>query len=85
MVMLVCFPLEGNILPYTAVCRTQSSGLKSFSCSETPQDESGLTTPQDDTLAKLCNDITSRIETRIKQQRQNLSEQRYVGQHVSNS
>uniref|UniRef100_H3CCB9 FERM and PDZ domain containing 2 n=1 Tax=Tetraodon nigroviridis TaxID=99883 RepID=H3CCB9_TETNG len=66
---------EGNMSQYTAACRTQSSCLKSFSCSETPQDESGLTTPRDDTLTKLCNDVTSRIETRLKQQHQNLSEQ----------
>lgn len=36
--------------------------------------------PRDDTLTKLCNDVTSTIETRLKQQHQNLSEQRYVRQ-----
>ncbi|TNN04155.1 hypothetical protein fugu_001184 [Takifugu bimaculatus] len=65
---------EENMSPYPAVCHTQSRCLKTFSCSETPQDDSGLTTPRDDTLTKLCNDVTARIETRIKQQRQNLSE-----------
>ncbi|XP_035469664.1 FERM and PDZ domain-containing protein 2 isoform X2 [Scophthalmus maximus] len=58
-----------------AVCRAQSSRLKSYSCSETPQDESGLTTPQDESLTKLCDDVTARIESRIKQQRQSLNEQ----------
>uniref|UniRef100_A0A3B5BBR3 FERM and PDZ domain containing 2 n=1 Tax=Stegastes partitus TaxID=144197 RepID=A0A3B5BBR3_9TELE len=57
-----------NIVQYAAVCRAQSSNLKSFSCSETPQDDSGLTTPQDETLNKLCDDVTARIEARIRQQ-----------------
>ncbi|XP_035812663.2 FERM and PDZ domain-containing protein 2 isoform X2 [Amphiprion ocellaris] len=59
---------EENIVQYAAVCRTQSSNLKSYSCSETPQDDSGLTTPQDETLNKLCDDVTARIEARIRQQ-----------------
>uniref|UniRef100_A0A3Q1GPL5 FERM and PDZ domain containing 2 n=1 Tax=Acanthochromis polyacanthus TaxID=80966 RepID=A0A3Q1GPL5_9TELE len=62
---------EENIVQYAAVCRTQSSNLKSYSCSETPQDDSGLTTPQDETLNKLCDDVTARIEARIRQQRLN--------------
>lgn len=64
-------------MQYSAVCRAQSSQLKSFSCSETPQDDSGLTTPQDESLSKLCDDVAARIEARIKQQRQSLNEQRY--------
>ncbi|KAM6963659.1 FERM and PDZ domain-containing protein 2 isoform 1-T1 [Tautogolabrus adspersus] len=66
---------EENIVQYAAVCRAQSGRLKSFSCSETPQDDSGLTTPQDDSLSKLCDDVAARIEARIKQQRQSLNEQ----------
>ncbi|XP_039991737.1 FERM and PDZ domain-containing protein 2 [Xiphias gladius] len=66
---------ESNIVQYAAVCRARSSRLKSFSCSETPQDESGLTTPQDESLTKLCDDVAARIEARIKQQRQSLNEQ----------
>ncbi|XP_076615290.1 FERM and PDZ domain-containing protein 2 isoform X2 [Chaetodon auriga] len=66
---------EDNIVQYAAVCRAQSSRLKSFSCSETPQDDSGLTTPQDESLTKLCDDVAARIEARIKQQRQSLNEQ----------
>lgn len=59
------------------MCRAQSSHLKPFSCSDTPQDDSGLTTPQNETLTKLCDDVAARIEARIKQQRQCLNEQRY--------
>ncbi|XP_044035436.1 FERM and PDZ domain-containing protein 2 isoform X2 [Siniperca chuatsi] len=66
---------EEHIVQYAAACCAQSSRLKSFSCSETPQDDSGLTTPQDDSLTKLCDDVAARIEARIKQQRQSLNEQ----------
>ncbi|XP_051274443.1 tyrosine-protein phosphatase non-receptor type 13 isoform X1 [Dicentrarchus labrax] len=66
---------EENIVQYAAVCRAQSSRHKSYSCSETPQDDSGLTTPQDESLNKLCDDVAARIETRIKLQRQSLNEQ----------
>lgn len=75
----LCVPLEESIVQYATVCRAQSGHLKSFSCSDTPQDDSGLTTPQNETLTKLCDDVAARIEARIKQQRQNLNEQRYLG------
>ncbi|XP_030019311.1 FERM and PDZ domain-containing protein 2 isoform X3 [Sphaeramia orbicularis] len=65
---------EENLVQYAAVCRAQSSRMKSFSCSETPQDDSGLTTPQDESLTKLCDDVTARIEARIKNQRQSFNE-----------
>ncbi|XP_054455329.1 FERM and PDZ domain-containing protein 2 [Anoplopoma fimbria] len=55
--------LEENILQYAAVCRAQSSRLKSTSCLEMPQDDSGLN--------KLCDDVTARIEARLKQQHLN--------------
>lgn len=64
-------------MQYAAVCRAQSSRLKSFSCSETPQDDSGMTTPQEETPTKLYDDVAARIEARIKQQRQSLNDQRY--------
>ncbi|XP_019108800.2 FERM and PDZ domain-containing protein 2 isoform X1 [Larimichthys crocea] len=64
-----------NIVQYSAVCRAQSSRAKSFSSSQMPQNDSSLTTPQDESLTKLCDDVTARIEARIKQQRQNLNEQ----------
>ncbi|XP_028990190.1 FERM and PDZ domain-containing protein 2 isoform X2 [Betta splendens] len=62
---------DDNIVQYAAVCRAQAARPKSFSCSETPQDDSGLTTPQDESLSKLCDDVAARIEARIKQQRFN--------------
>lgn len=67
---------EESIVQYAAVCRAQSNQLKSFSCSETPQDDSGLTTPQNEPTTKLCDDVAARIEARIRQQRQGLNEQR---------
>ncbi|XP_041830094.1 tyrosine-protein phosphatase non-receptor type 13 [Melanotaenia boesemani] len=60
---------EDNIVQYAAVCRAQSSQLKSLSCSETPQDDSGLTTPQEESLTKLCDDVAARIEARVKHHR----------------
>ncbi|KAM7371145.1 hypothetical protein PAMP_010636 [Pampus punctatissimus] len=65
---------EENIVQYATVCRAQTSRLRSYSCSETPQDDSSLTTPQDESLNKLCDDVTARIEARIKQQCQSLNE-----------
>ncbi|KAM8836489.1 FERM and PDZ domain-containing protein 2 isoform 2-T4 [Spinachia spinachia] len=59
---------EDNSVQYAAGCRGHSSQHKTFSCSETPQDDSGLTTPQGGSLNKLCDDITARIEARLKQQ-----------------
>ncbi|XP_035998368.1 tyrosine-protein phosphatase non-receptor type 13 isoform X1 [Fundulus heteroclitus] len=59
---------EDNLVQYAAVCRAQSSQLKSPSSSETPQEDSGLTTPQEESLTKLCNDVAARIEARVKQQ-----------------
>ncbi|XP_069012389.1 FERM and PDZ domain-containing protein 2 [Embiotoca jacksoni] len=66
---------EESIVPYATTCCPQSSHIKSFSCSETPQDDSGLTTPQEDSLAKLCDDVMAKIEARVKQQRQSHNEQ----------
>ncbi|KAM8889567.1 FERM and PDZ domain-containing protein 2 isoform 2-T4 [Synchiropus picturatus] len=66
---------EENIMQYSPGCRAQSNRLKSFLCSETPQDDSGLTTPQEESMTKLCDDVTARIEARIKQQHQSLNEQ----------
>nr|XP_057918587.1 FERM and PDZ domain-containing protein 2 isoform X1 [Doryrhamphus excisus]XP_057918588.1 FERM and PDZ domain-containing protein 2 isoform X1 [Doryrhamphus excisus]XP_057918589.1 FERM and PDZ domain-containing protein 2 isoform X1 [Doryrhamphus excisus] len=66
---------DENISHYAATCRTQSSRLKSIIGSETPQDDSGLTTPQDESLTRLCEDVAARIEARFKQKRQSLYEQ----------
>ena len=74
---------EDNIVQYAAECRSQSTRLKSYSCSETPQDDSGLTTPQDESLNKLCDDVAARIEARIRQQR--LNEQRYLSLLAANA
>uniref|UniRef100_A0A3B5L179 FERM and PDZ domain containing 2 n=1 Tax=Xiphophorus couchianus TaxID=32473 RepID=A0A3B5L179_9TELE len=60
--------VSDNIVQYAAVCRTQSSQLKSISCSETPQDDSGLTTPQEESLTKLCDDVAARIEARVERE-----------------
>ncbi|KAM9425893.1 FERM and PDZ domain-containing protein 2 [Pholidichthys leucotaenia] len=58
---------EENILEYAAICQAHNNQFKSGSCSETPQDDSGLTTPQNESLIKLCDDVTTRIDARVKQ------------------
>ncbi|KAJ3608135.1 hypothetical protein NHX12_025185 [Muraenolepis orangiensis] len=64
--------------PYGAgagACRPPGYLLKSFPSPATPQDDSELTTPQDDAMTKLCDDIAARIEDRIKQQQQSNNDQ----------
>lgn len=63
-------------MQYAAVCRSQSSRRKSYMCPETPQDDSGQTSPNDQSITKLCDDVAARIEARFKQQRQSFYEQR---------
>ncbi|XP_061823377.1 FERM and PDZ domain-containing protein 2 isoform X2 [Nerophis lumbriciformis] len=66
---------DENIPHYATTCRTQSSRIKSIIGSETPQDDSGLTTPQNESLTRFCEDVAARIEARFKEQRQSLYEQ----------
>ncbi|KAJ0016346.1 hypothetical protein NQD34_014636, partial [Periophthalmus magnuspinnatus] len=70
--------MSGNMVQYSPDCRSQSSRVKSYTCSETPQDDSGLTTPQEEPMSKLCDDVAARIEARIKMQRASINEQREV-------
>ncbi|CAL9702348.1 unnamed protein product [Knipowitschia caucasica] len=65
---------DDSMGPYSPGRHTQSSRLKSYSCSETPQDDSGLTTPQEEPMSKLCDDVTARIQARIKTNRSSLTE-----------
>uniref|UniRef100_A0A4W5LM15 FERM and PDZ domain containing 2 n=1 Tax=Hucho hucho TaxID=62062 RepID=A0A4W5LM15_9TELE len=66
---------EESIVQYAAVCRAQNSHsqmnsqMSRCSVSETIRTDSGLTTPQDDSMTKLCDDIAAKIEARIKRQR----------------
>ncbi|KAM9412040.1 FERM and PDZ domain-containing protein 2-like [Salvelinus alpinus] len=66
---------EDSIVQYAAVCRAQNSHsqmnsqMSRRSVSETIRTDSGPTTPQDDSMTKLCDDIAAKIEARIKQQR----------------
>ncbi|XP_041703413.2 tyrosine-protein phosphatase non-receptor type 13-like isoform X2 [Coregonus clupeaformis] len=62
---------EDNIVQYAAVCRAQNNQMNSRMnrYSETVLTDSGLTTPQDGSMNKLCDDIAAKIEARIKQQR----------------
>ncbi|KAG7250346.1 hypothetical protein CRUP_006472, partial [Coryphaenoides rupestris] len=67
---------DTNVSPYAGACRSLGNPLKSFPCPSMPQDDSGRTTPQGDSMTKLCDDVASRIEARIKQQqRQSANDQ----------
>ncbi|XP_072312586.1 FERM and PDZ domain-containing protein 2 [Eucyclogobius newberryi] len=66
---------DESIGQYSPRCRSQSSRLKSYCCSETPQDDSGLTTPQEEPMSKLCDDVTARIQSRVKMKRPSINEQ----------
>lgn len=78
-------PPDENIVQYAAARRAQAARPKSFSCSETPQGDSGLTTPQGESLTKLCEDVAARIEARIKQQRFNNHRYKGGGSKLSSS
>ncbi|XP_061612268.1 tyrosine-protein phosphatase non-receptor type 13 isoform X2 [Phyllopteryx taeniolatus] len=65
---------DENTPQYATARRTQNNRFKSIMGSETPQDNSGLTTPQHESLTRLCEDVAARIEARFKQQRQGLYE-----------
>ncbi|XP_017569821.2 FERM and PDZ domain-containing protein 2 isoform X1 [Pygocentrus nattereri] len=56
---------EDSIVQYAAVCRAQNN----ISCSEGALNDSGLNTSHQESMSKLCDDIASRIENRIKQHR----------------
>ncbi|XP_029484969.2 tyrosine-protein phosphatase non-receptor type 13-like isoform X1 [Oncorhynchus nerka] len=58
---------EDNIAQYASVCQAQNSRMNRNS--ETVLTDSGLTTPQDGSMTKLCDDIAAKIEARIKQHR----------------
>ncbi|KAM3860021.1 FERM and PDZ domain-containing protein 2 [Diretmus argenteus] len=66
---------EENIVQYAAVCRAHTARLKSFSCSETPRDDSGLTTPHNNSMTKLCDHGATRTEARGKHKCQNRNQQ----------
>lgn len=59
--MISYFLAEESIVQYAAVCRAQNN----ISCSEGRLNDSS----HHDSMSKLCDDIASRIETKIKQQR----------------
>ena len=58
-------------MQYAAVCRAQN-----ISCSEGALNNSGIGTTHQESMSKLCDDIASRIENRIKQHRDLLERSR---------
>lgn len=53
-----------------AVYRDHSSNLKRMSCSEGMLNHIGLTPAQPDSVSKSCDDLTAKLEERLRQQRE---------------
>ena len=53
-----------------AVCRLRNSELKRISCSEGMLNMVGLAPGQQDTMSKSCDNLTAKLEARLRQQRE---------------
>ncbi|CAG09372.1 unnamed protein product, partial [Tetraodon nigroviridis] len=65
--------LNHTVIPdekYMAVYRDHSSNLKRMSCSEGMLNHIGLTPAQPDSVSKSCDDLTAKLEERLRQQRE---------------
>ncbi|KAJ7987654.1 hypothetical protein DPEC_G00328720 [Dallia pectoralis] len=64
---------EESMMQYSVTCQAQNSQMddqmKRLSTYDPALTDSGQTTPRDDSMTKLCDDIAARIEARIKQER----------------
>ncbi|XP_062331496.1 tyrosine-protein phosphatase non-receptor type 13 isoform X2 [Osmerus eperlanus] len=62
---------EESIVQYAAVCRAQNSQRRSVSISEAPLNDSPRQpTPKNNSMTKLCDHIASRIEARLKKEKE---------------
>lgn len=55
---------------YLSVYRGRNLNLKRMSCSEGMLNHVGLTPGQPDSLSKSCDDLTAKLEERLRQQRE---------------
>ncbi|KAG9341093.1 hypothetical protein JZ751_019847 [Albula glossodonta] len=60
---------DENISKYAALCRSQHDHMKRLSCSETVLNSAGLSVSPNDALSKSCDDLPTKLETRLRQQR----------------
>lgn len=64
------FSLDENMDKYMSVYRARNMNLKRMSCSEGMLNHVGLTPGQPDSLSKSCDDLTAKLEARLRQQRE---------------
>ncbi|KAK0135607.1 FERM and PDZ domain-containing protein 2 [Merluccius polli] len=61
---------EESMEKYMAVCRIRNSELKRISCSEGMLNMVGLAPGQQDSMSKSCDNLTAKLEARLRQQRE---------------
>lgn len=62
--------LDENMEKYLSVYGSRNLNLKRMSCSEGMLNHVGLTPGQPDSLSKSCDDLTAKLEERLRQQRE---------------
>lgn len=62
--------LDENMEKYLSVYGSRNLNLKRMSCSEGMLNHIGLTPGQPDSLSKSCDDLTAKLEERLRQQRE---------------
>lgn len=61
---------DENMDKYMFIYRARDLNLKQMSCSEGTLNHIGLTPGQPDSLSKSCDDMTAKLEERLRQQRE---------------
>ncbi|KAF7645941.1 hypothetical protein LDENG_00195780, partial [Lucifuga dentata] len=61
---------DENLEKYLSVLRGRNFNLKQLSCSEGMLNHIGLSPGQQDSISKSCDDLTAKIEARLRQQRE---------------
>ncbi|XP_067092678.1 tyrosine-protein phosphatase non-receptor type 13 [Osmerus mordax] len=61
---------DENIEKYLSICRSRNSHMKRLSCSEGGIDQLGLGVGPPDLLSKSCDDLSAKMEARLRQQRE---------------
>lgn len=63
-------PPDENYEKYMSVYQGRNLNMKPLSCSEGMLNHVGLSSGQQDPLSKSCDDLTSKLEARLRQQRE---------------
>ena len=63
-------PADENIEKYLSICRSRNSHMKRLSCSEGGINLLGLGAGPQDLFSKSCDDLSAKMEARLRQQRE---------------